>query len=70
MYRSHGVRSLGLDHSRKFKVFAVYTDRRSRVAESRIADWGWKLFPPKLNTLEIGETHWCMKTRKGYERLN
>jgi len=19
---------------------------------------------------EIGETHWCMKTKKGYERLN
>lgn len=70
MRRCHGVRSLGLDHSRKFKVFAVYAHRTDREAETRLADWGWKLFPPKLNLLEIGETHWCMKTKKGYERLN
>jgi len=51
-------------------VFAVYANKTDREAEARLADWGWKLFPPKLNLLEIGETHWCMKTKKGYERLN
>ena len=62
------VKSLGLDHSRKYKCFIILDKNKKYVG--RIANWGHKLPFAKLNKLEIGEFHWSVTHKLGFERMN
>lgn len=62
------IKSLGLDHSRKFKCFVIYNAEGDYVGQ--VANWGHQLPFPMLNKLEIGEWHWSLSRKLGYERRN